>query len=146
MLRVCIDKRIFSFLVPFFLFCSQQKRKNERKKNMSDTIFRFALCMPGSTDFNELQRLLQQSAFVQMLKQVQHDRSFFAEKYDYSYMFHPFFNVKNGWSPRNLPTCCAAHTESKLHSSLITRSPYFRKNHKQIKLKTLKITTGCSNR
>ena len=70
MLRVCFDMRIFSFLVPFFLFCSQQKRKNERKKNLSDTIFRFALCMPGSADFNELQRLLQQSAFVQMLKQV----------------------------------------------------------------------------
>ena len=48
-------------------------------------------------------------------------------------MFHPFFGAKNGWSLRNLPTYCSAHTESKLHPSLITRSPYFRENHKQIK-------------
>ena len=48
-------------------------------------------------------------------------------------MFHPFFGAKNGWSPRNLPTCCSTHTETKLNPSLITRSPYLRENHKEIK-------------
>ena len=38
-------------------------------------------------------------------------------------MFHPFFSVKNGWSPRKLPTCCSIHTESNFHSSSITRCP-----------------------
>ena len=56
-----------------------------------------------------------------------------AKKYDYNFLFHPFFGAKNGWSLRNMPTYCTAHTETKLNPSLITRSPYFRKNHKQIK-------------
>ncbi len=46
-----------------------------------------------------------------------------AKKYVFGFLFHPFFDAKNGWSLRNMPTCCSAQTESKLNPSLITRSP-----------------------
>ena len=42
-----------------------------------------------------------------------------AKKYAYSFLFHPFFDAKNGWSLRNMPTCCSAHTDLENNYGLL---------------------------
>ena len=59
---------------------------------------------------------------------LQHDRSFLRKNTLLAFCSTHSFK-KNRWSRRNLPTCCSAHTETKLNPSLITRSPYFRINY-----------------